>query len=124
MALTGTRIRKGDTVRVLIGKDKGKEGKVLRAILPVEDSKKRRPARLVIEGINTVIKHQRARQQQNPSPGSPRPESGRIEIDAPIYASKVQLVCPNCAKPTRIGMTITAEGERYRSCKHCSKKID
>jgi large subunit ribosomal protein L24 len=124
MSLTGTRIRKGDTVRVLLGKDKGKEGKVLRAIAPVENPKKKRPARLVVEGINTVIKHQRARPQQNPTASAPRPESGRIEIDAPIYASKVQLVCPNCAKLTRIGTSTTAEGERYRSCKHCDKRID
>jgi large subunit ribosomal protein L24 len=123
MSLTGTRIRKGDTVRILIGKDKGKEGKVTRSIGPVEKPK-RRPARLVVEGINTVIKHIRPRQQQNPAPGAPRPESGRVEIDAPIYASKVQLICPNCAKPTRIGVTTTEAGDRFRSCKQCGKKID
>jgi large subunit ribosomal protein L24 len=124
MSQTGTRIRHGDTVRVITGKDVGKEGKVLRAIAPVTNPKKPRPSRLVVEGINEMIKHQRPRPQQNVSPSAKQQESGRITLNAPIYASKVMLVCPNCAKPTRIGVSVTESGERYRTCKHCEKRID
>lgn len=124
MSQTGTRIRRGDTVRVITGKDKGKEGKVLRAIGPIDNPKKPRPARLVVEGINQVTKHQRHQPQQNVSPSAAQQESGRIQLDAPIYASKVMLVCPNCGKPTRIGVSLADDGERYRSCKECEKRID
>ncbi len=121
---TGSKIRRGDTVRVITGKDKGKEGKVLRSVAPDPDPKKPRPSRLVVEGINTVVKHQRPRPQQNVSPSAKQQESGRIEVNAPIYSSKVMLVCPNCAKPTRIQIKVSPSGERFRSCKACDKKID
>ena len=124
MSQTGSRIKRGDTVRVIAGRDKGKEGKVLTSIAPVENPKKPRPARLVVDGINTVTKHQRPRPQQNVSPSAKQQESGRIEMNAPIYASKVMLVCPNCGKATRIGISQTGEGERYRACKQCGKQID
>jgi large subunit ribosomal protein L24 len=124
MSLTGTRIKKGDTVRVITGKDKGKEGKVMNMIAPDLNPKKQRPARLRIEGINIVIKHQRARQIQNPTPGQAPPKSGRIEMEAPIYASKVQIVCPHCAKTTRVGITTNEKGERFRTCKQCDKRLD
>ena len=123
-AATGTRIRRGDTVRIITGKDAGKEGRVLRAIAPVDNPQKPRPARLEVEGINTVTKHIRARQQQNPSPTAPRPESGRVTKNAPIYASKVMLVCPNCAKPTRIGIVTDEGGKRHRRCKQCDSRLD
>jgi large subunit ribosomal protein L24 len=123
MSQSGTRIQRGDTVRVMAGKDLGKEGKVIRAIAPDPNPKKPRPARLVVEGINTVIKHQRPKPQQNVTAAT-RLQSGRIEVDAPIYASKVMLVCPNCGKTTRIGVNAIESGERYRSCKQCEKRID
>ena len=124
MSQTGTRIRKGDTVRVIAGKDSGKEGKVLRAIAPDTNPKKKKPSRLLVEGINIIIKHTRPRQQQNASPTAAPHPHGRVEKEAPIYASKVQVVCPNCAKPTRIGMSVSAQGERSRTCKQCSKQLD
>jgi len=124
MPQSGTRIQRGDTVRVITGKDLGKEGKVVRSIAPVADPKKPRPARIVVEGINTVIKHQRPKPQQNVSAAARQQQSGRVEIDAPIYASKVMLVCPNCGKPTRIAVSATEAGERYRACKRCDKRID
>jgi large subunit ribosomal protein L24 len=108
----------------MTGKDVGKEGKVVRAIAPVVNPKKPRPARLVVEGINVVIKHQRPKPQQNVSPAARQQQTGRIELDAPIYASKVMLVCPNCGKPTRVAVQSTEAGERYRSCKKCEKRID
>ncbi len=123
MSQTGTRIRKGDTVRVITGKDLGKEGKVLRAISPDTNPKKPRPSRLLVEGINIVIKHTRPRPQQNASPTARPHEHGRVTKEAPIYASKVMVVCPSCAKPTRIGMSV-GDGEKARVCKACGKQID
>jgi len=124
MSQTGTKIRKGDTVRVLLGKDAGKEGKVLKAIAPDTNPKKKRPSRVVIEGINIVIKHKRRNVQQNVSPSAAQQQSGRIELEAPVYASKVMLVCPQCGKPTRIGIKVNDAGARYRACKQCDKQID
>ena len=81
------RIKKGDRVKVISGKDKGKEGKILR----------RDPARdtIVIEGVNMVTKHVR--------PSQKTPQAGIVKQEAPIYASKVMLVCPSCGKATRVG---------------------
>ncbi|MDR3709995.1 MAG: 50S ribosomal protein L24 [Capsulimonadaceae bacterium] len=124
MSDIATRIRKGDTVRVITGKDLGKEGKVIRAIAADPNPKKPRPTRLLVEGINIIIKHQRQRSQQNASPASRPHEHGRIEKEAPIYASKVQLICPACGKPTRIAVKFSDAGERFRACKKCGKQVD
>ena len=124
MSDTGTRIRRGDTVRVTAGKDKGKEGKVIRAYPPVTDSKKNRPSRLLVEGINIIVKHKRAQPQANISPAAQKAQSGRIEMEAPLYTSKVALVCPNCGKPTRVAVLSDDAGERYRACKVCGKSVD
>lgn len=124
MAEAGTRIRKGDTVRVLQGKDAGKEGKVLRTVAPVDNPKKPRPARVVIEGLNIIIKHKRRQVQQNVTPSAQQQQSGRIEMEAPVFASKVMLVCPHCGKATRIGVKTHDSGVRYRACKQCGKQID
>jgi len=124
MSHTGTRIRKGDTVRVITGKDVGKEGKVIRAISYDLNPKKPRPSRLLVEGINIIIKHQRQRPQQNANPAARPHEHGRVEKEAPIYASKVALICPSCGKPTRIAVKTAADGDRFRACKKCDKQID
>ena len=124
MSQTGTRIHKGDTVRVIAGKDLGKEGKVLRAIAPDTNPKKPRPSRLLIEGINIIVKHTRPRPQQNASPTARPHEHGRVQKEAPIYASKVMVVCPSCAKATRIAVKTNDAGERFRACKACGKQID
>ena len=119
------RVKKGDTVKVISGKDKGKEGVILTA-MPKENQ-------VIVEGANIRIKHRKDRQ-------SPRPDAsganavitgGRIEEPAPLFASKVMLVCPNCKRPTRVGYAYR-EGEeklsrrKYRVCKHddCRKAID
>jgi large subunit ribosomal protein L24 len=124
MSDTGSRLRSGDTVRVLAGKDKGKEGKILRSIAPDNDPKKSKPSRLVVEGINIVVKHKRSQPQANISPAAQRAQSGRIEMEAPLYTSKVALVCPTCGKPTRIAVKTDETGERYRACKACGKSVD
>ena len=96
-------IRTDDKVIVLSGKDKGKEGKVLRA-----DPKNNK---VVVEGVNVATKHQAARKQGQ--------EGGIIKVETPIYACKVMLICPKCGKPTRVAHTIGADGKKTRVCKKC-----
>lgn len=103
------KIKKGDTVIVLTGKNKGDKGKVLQAIPSA--------GRVIVEGVNLVKRHTRATPQM--------PQSGGIITkEAPIHASNVMLVCGKCKKPTRIGMKILADGQRVRVCKHCGEVID
>ena len=99
-------IRKDDKVVVLSGKDKGKQGKILTA-----DPK---AAKVIVEGVNVATKHQKARKQGE--------EGGIIKVETPIYASKVQLVCPKCGKATRVGHKIT-DGKKVRVCKKCGAEI-
>jgi len=125
MSQTGTRIRKGDTVRVVTGKDKGKEGKVLHAIAPTDsNAKKIRPSRLLVEGINVIVKHKKAQPKANVTAAAARQQSGRIEMEFPIYSSKVMLVCPACGQVTRIGVKKNETGHPYRACKKCGKPVD
>jgi large subunit ribosomal protein L24 len=110
----------GDLVRVIAGKDKGKEGKIAR-VIPSE-------GKVVIEGINIVVKHQKARQQAQQSViGAPSPQSqgGRIEQASPLAASKVQLVDPaDNKKVTRIGVRMEADGTRVRVARKSGSVID
>ena len=99
-------IRKDDKVVVLSGKDKGKQGKVIKA-----DPK---AMKLIVEGVNVATKHQKARKQGE--------EGGIFKIETPIYASKVQLVCPKCGKATRVAHKIT-DGKKTRVCKKCGAEI-
>ena len=103
-----TRIKVGDEVVVISGKDAGKRGKVVKK-LPKED-------KMMIEGINMVKRHVRPTRRGQ--------ASGIIEGEAPIYASKVGLICSRCGKRTRIGMkTLKKEGQ-LRFCKKCGEVID
>lgn len=104
--VTKMKIRRGDTVRIIRGKDRGKKGKVI-STLPKE-------GRLIVEGANVVHKHVRARRTG---------ESGqRVEIPAPLRIDNVQLVCPECKKGTRV--KIVREGDkRERVCKNCDAVI-
>lgn len=107
------RIKKGDEVVVLAGKDKGKKGKVIEAI-PEQ-------GRVIVDGANIVTKHQRARQATRATPST---QTGLIHMPAPMSVSKVMLVCPKCSKPTRIGTGATNDGVRTRRCQKCSELID
>ena len=100
-------IRKDDTVIVLSGKDKGKQGKVLGTV-PSE-------AKVVVEGINMVTCHVKPRKQGE--------EGGIIKREAPIYACKVMRVCPKCDKPTRPAHKTLADGKKVRVCKKCGAEI-
>lgn len=106
--MPGMNVKKGDRVKVLAGKDKGKEGEVIRA-LPKRD-------RVVVEKINVVKKAMRPTQQN--------PQGGITSMEAPIHVSNVALVCPNCKEATRVGHRINEEGKKVRVCKKCGKDID
>ena len=101
-------VKKGDRVKVIAGKDKGKEGEVIRA-LPEK-------GRVVVEKVNVVKKAMRPTQQN--------PQGGISSVEAPINASNVMLVCPSCKAATRIGHRFTDEGKKVRVCKKCGKDID
>jgi large subunit ribosomal protein L24 len=104
------KIRKGDTVRVLSGEDKGKTG-VVQFIYPKKET-------LIVQGVNMIKKAQR-RAAMNV-----RTQTGIIEREAAMHWSKVALVCPNCGKPTRVGFEFAEDGAKYRVCKKCHTAID
>jgi large subunit ribosomal protein L24 len=106
------RIKKGDTVAVIAGKDKGSQGTVLR-VLPKAN-------KVVVEKVNIVKKHQKRQQQQQRA----NQQQGIIEFEAPFDASNVMLVCTQCAERTRVGFRINEEGKKTRVCKKCGKDID
>ena len=99
-------VKKGDTVVVLSGKDKGKQGKV-QGTIPSE-------SKVVVEGVNVVTCHTKPRRQGE--------EGGIVKREAAIYASKVQVVCPKCCKGTRVAHKI-ADGKKTRVCKHCGAEL-
>lgn len=98
-------VKRGDVVRVISGKDKGKEGKVITAI---PDKNK-----VVVEGVAMVKKHQKARRQGE--------ESGIIHMEAAIDASNVLRVCPKCGKAARTGVKVLEDGSKARYCKKCEE---
>ena len=99
-------VKTGDTVVVLSGKDKGKQGKVLSA--------SPKNGTVIVEGINMVTWHIKPRKQGE--------EGGIVKREAAIYASKVQVVCPKCDKGTRVAYKI-ADGKKIRVCKHCGAEL-
>ena len=102
------KIRKNDTVLVIAGKDKGKKGKV-RFAYP-------RDERILVEGINFIKRHTRAR-------GVVR-QAGIIEREAPIHISNVMFLCNRCNHPTRIGFRFLEDGRKVRVCQSCHEVID
>ena len=100
------KILKGDKVKILIGKDKGREGLVVKSF-PKKSS-------LVVKDLNIFKKHVK------PTQGKP---GSIVEKERPIYISKVALICPECKKTTRVGYKIDKSGEKYRICKKCNSII-
>ena len=100
-------VKKGDTVVVLSGKDKGKQGKVITA-MP-------KAGKVIVEGVNKVKRHSK--------PNLKVPQGGIITKEMPLHACKVQVVCPACNKPTRIGHKEVA-GKNVRVCKKCGEVVD
>jgi large subunit ribosomal protein L24 len=126
------RIKKGDTVEIRKGRDaaaarrEGKtvQGTVNRVIRGYKIDRYRRKVardpnrdRVVVQGVNLIIKHQRRT-------GDVRTQFGRIEMEAPIHVSNVALVCPSCREATRIGFRVTEDGYKTRYCKSCDEAID
>jgi large subunit ribosomal protein L24 len=101
------RIHKGDTVKVMSGKDKDVTSVVMRAL---PESRK-----VVVEKVGVVKKAQR--------PTRDNPSGGIMSIERPIHASTVMLVCPKCGKPTRVGVKVE-DNKKLRVCKKCHKAID
>ena len=117
------KIRKGDVVHVLRGKDRGKEGRVIET-LPKD-------GRVLVENINVIKRHQRPKPIQNASRmgGASIIPGGIIEKPAPLPVSNVMVVCPTCRKPTRVGTvtkTVKDKTIRVRVCKNagCGQEID
>lgn len=106
--MNSMNIKKGDKVKVLSGKDKGKEAVVLRA-LPQKQ-------RVVVEKINVVKKALRPTQQN--------PQGGISSVEAPIHVSNVMLVCPECKQASRVSSKRDENGKKVRVCKKCGKNID
>lgn len=98
-------VKRGDTVQVISGKDKGKEGKVITAIPET--------GKVVVEGVAMVTKHQKPRAQGQ--------EGGIINVEAAIDASNVLRVCGKCGKPARTGVKILEDGSKVRYCKKCQE---
>ena len=120
---TKMKVRKGDLVQILSGKDRGKQGRVIEA----------RPSerRVIVENLNVVKRHQRPKPMKDPSRmGAPQIiPGGIIEKAAAVPVSNVMVVCPTCNRPTRIGMVekeLKGQTVRIRVCKRadCGQEID
>ena len=107
MSLVKLNVKKDDTVVVLSGKDKGKQGKIVRA-MP-------KKGMVVVEGVNKVKRHTK--------PNQKAPQGGILTKEMPLHACKVMLVCPACSKPTRIAHKMV-NGKKVRACKKCGEVID
>ena len=107
MSLVKLHVKKGDTVVVLSGKDKGKQGKIITA-MP-------KAGKVIVEGVNKVKRHSK--------PSLKVPQGGIVAKEMPLHACKVQLVCPACNKPTRIGHK-DVNGKNSRVCKKCGEVIE
>jgi len=103
-------VRKGDTILVLAGKDRGKRGTVERI------EKTKRGLGVVVPGLNMAKRHQRPRTRTQ--------QAGILDLPVPIHVSNVMVVCPRCDKPTRVSNTHLENGRRVRVCKHCGEQIE
>ena len=102
------QIRKGDTVKVIAGKEKGKSGKVLEVL--------HAKGRVRVEKLMTVKRHlKKGRSQSNP-------DGGIVEKAGTIHVSNVMVVCPKCGKPTRVAHVTREDGRRVRACKKCNQR--
>jgi large subunit ribosomal protein L24 len=101
-----TKLKKGDLVKVVTGKDKGKTGKII-SFVPKKN-------RVIVEGVKIIKKHEKATQTS---------KGGIIEKEAPIDISNIMLVCPHCNKPTRIASKFLDDGTKVRVCQKCNETI-
>ena len=108
MAALGAHVKKGDTVMVIAGKERGKRGKVL-IVLPTR-------RRVIVEKVNMIKRHQRPTQKLR--------QGGIIEREGTLNLSNVMVVCGKCGQPARTGIRALAEGKKARVCKRCGEMID
>ncbi|MCU0312213.1 MAG: 50S ribosomal protein L24 [Acidimicrobiales bacterium] len=101
------KIRKGDRVQVLTGKDRGKTGTVTRSIPSA--------GRVIVDGVNIAKKHQKPLSQTNPG--------GIIDKEMPVPVANVAIICPSCSKPTRVGYRFEPDGTKVRICRKCEGDI-
>ena len=102
------KIRKGDTVQVLSGNDKGKTGEVIEVVPKAQ--------KIVVKGVNLRKRHVKPRKQGE--------EGGIISKESAIHVAKVGLVCPKCGKVTRVGYELDKDGNKVRVCKKCNAKLN
>jgi large subunit ribosomal protein L24 len=102
-------IKKNDNVVVIAGRDRGKRGRVLN-VIPDK-------GRVVVEGVNVIKRHTKPNPQRNV-------KGGIVEREAPLSAANVQLVCPECGSPARIGRKVLDDGRRVRYCVKCKGVVD
>lgn len=101
-------VKKGDTVVVISGKEKGKKGKILAVNL--------KKSRVTVEGVSMIKRHTR--------PNRSLPQGGIIEKEASIHSSNVLPLCSRCNKPTRVGHALLGDGRKVRTCKRCGEHLD
>lgn len=108
MAEATLHIRKNDIVRIMVGKEKGKVGRVLKV--------DRDAGRVIVEKVNMVKRHAK--------PGKKNPQGGIIEKEAPLAYSNVMIMCEKCNKPARISLVVEESGEKHRACKRCGDVLE
>ena len=102
------RIKKNDTVMVIAGRERGKTGKVLRVIADKD--------RALIEQLNMVKRHQKAR--------GPQSAAGIVEKEAPLHISNLMIMCDKCNAPVRMGKRVLDDGHSVRVCRRCGEQLD
>ncbi len=107
------KVRKGDQVLVISGKDRGKRGRVREVVLDRHDPNRHR---VIVEGVNLIKRHRRPRSRME--------QGGIIQMEAPIHLSNVMVICPHCREPVRIGYDFLPEGEKVRICRACGEALD
>ena len=105
--MAGLKIKKGDNVQVLTGKDRGKTGNVTRVLPSV--------GKVIVDGVNVAKKHQRATRATM--------QGGIIDKDMPIPVANVAVVCPSGGHPTRVGYKVEPDGTKIRVCKKCGGEM-
>jgi len=106
--MLGIHVRRGDTVGVIAGKERGKRGKVIR-VIPES-------GRVLVEHVNMIKKHQRPTQKLR--------QGGIIEREGPLALSNVLVICGRCDRPSRTGVRTLADGRKVRVCKRCGESVD
>ena len=101
------KVKKGDTIRVIKGKDKGKTGKVLAVYLSL--------GRALVEGINLAKKHKRQTRQEE--------KGGIVSIEMPLSIANIAVICKNCNRQTRVGFSVLKDGSKVRICRACKEAL-